>query len=90
MAQYQVHFFQIPRWLAVVAGALAIAFAIALFLLSLTVFLLVLPVLVIGGALYYLFGPSRTQRGHRFDPDGRVIETEYREVRAERIDRERR
>ena len=31
--QYQVRFVQIPRWLALVAGALAIAFAVALFLL---------------------------------------------------------
>jgi hypothetical protein len=47
--RYQLRFVQIPRWLAIGAGVLAVAFAVALFLLSLTVFLVLLPVIAIAG-----------------------------------------
>ncbi|HEY7457445.1 MAG TPA: hypothetical protein VH765_01705 [Xanthobacteraceae bacterium] len=84
MTQYRVRFLQIPRWLALVVGALAIAFAIALFLLSLTVFLLVLPALAVAGALYYLFGLPR--KGRRTRDDVEVIEGEYRVIEPERVE----
>jgi hypothetical protein len=89
MSQYQVRFVQIPRWLALVVGALSIAFAVALFLLSLTVFLLVLPVLAVAGVLYYFFGLPRAARNARSDAGAQVIEGEYRVVRSERIDENR-
>jgi hypothetical protein len=86
--QYQVRLMQIPRWLAIVVGLLAIAFAVALFLLSLTVFLLILPVLVVAGALYYLFGLPRAAR--KGAADVQIIEGEYRVVEPERIEDDRR
>jgi hypothetical protein len=87
--QYQVRFLQIPRWLALVAGVLAIAFAVALFLLSLTVFLVLLPVIFVVGGLYYLFGWKR--RPNVRQPNGvEIIEGEYRVVESERIERDRR
>jgi hypothetical protein len=90
MTQYQVRFLQVPRWLMVVVGALAIAFAIALFLLSLTVFLLVLPVLAVAGGLYYLFGGRRAARAPRAERRGEIIEGEYRVIESERPERKQR
>jgi len=86
--QYQVRFLQIPRWLALVAGVLAIAFAVALFLLSLTVFLVLLPVIFVIGGLYYLFGWKRPANVRRTD-SAEIIEGEYRVIQPERIERER-
>jgi len=85
---YQVRFLQIPRWLAIVAGVLAVSFAVALFLLSLTVFLVLLPVIFVIGGLYYLFGWKRPSNVRRTDGVD-IIEGEYRVVDPERIDRER-
>jgi uncharacterized membrane protein len=86
--QYQVRFLQIPRWLALVAGVLAIAFAVALFLLSLTVFLVLLPIVFVVGGLYYLFGWRRPTNVRRPN-DAEIIEGEYRVIESERIERER-
>jgi hypothetical protein len=88
MPQYQVRFLPIPRWLALIAGVLAVAFAIALFLLSLTVFLLVLPVLAVAGAIYYFFGVPRAARargGERVE----IIEGEYRVIESKEVEAER-
>ena len=91
MAQYQVRTFQIPRWLALVVGALAVAFAVALFLLSLTVFLVLLPVLTMAGGLYYLFGAPRGARRTNRDPGYDVIDAEYRVIEPGRVeDKQRR
>lgn len=85
--QYQVRFVQIPRWLAIAAGMLALAFAIALFLLSLTVFLVLLPVIAIASGLYYLFARRRAPAKQ---PDGvEIIEGEYRVIEPERVERDR-
>jgi hypothetical protein len=89
MPQYQVRTLKIPRWVALVVGALAIAFAIALFLLSLTVFLLVLPVLAVAGAVYYLLGPFRGTRKPSAHPGYEVIDAEYRVIEPRRVDDER-
>jgi len=90
MAPYQVRFVQIPRWLAALAGVLAVAFAVALFLLSITVFLVLLPVIAVAGALYYLFGGRRKQADVRH-PDGvEIIEGEYRVIETERKRSDRR
>jgi hypothetical protein len=89
MPQYQIRTVQIPRWVALVVGALAIAFAIALFLLSLTVFLLVLPVLAVAGAIYYLFGPFRGKRKPSAQPGYEVIDAEYRVIEPRRVEDER-
>lgn len=88
--QYQVRFVQIPRWLAIVASMLAVAFAVALFLLSLTVFLVMLPVILLAGAIYYFFGLPRAARDRRRPHDVEVIEAEYRVVETDKNDEERR
>jgi hypothetical protein len=85
---YQMRIVRIPRWAIVLAGLAATAFAIALFLLSLTVFLVLLPVIAVASGLYYLFGRKRVARPG--GPDHvEVIEGEYRVVEPERIERER-
>ena len=87
--QYQVRLVQIPRWLAIVAGVLAVAFAVALFLLSLTVFLILLPVIAIASGLYSLFGRRRRVADVR-RPDGvEIIESEYRVIEPGRIEQDR-
>lgn len=85
---YQMRFLQIPRWLAVLVGIAAIAFAVALVLLSLTVFLVLLPVIAIASGLYYLFGRRRVAQP-RHSGSVEIIEGEYRVVEPERIDRPR-
>lgn len=89
MPQYQVRFVQFPRWLAVVAGVLAVAFAVALFLLSLTIFLVLLPVIAVAGGLYYLFGRRRKAGDSRYADHVEIIEGEYRVIEPERLDEER-
>jgi membrane protein implicated in regulation of membrane protease activity len=84
----QVRFLQIPRWLAVLVGVAAIAFAVALFLLSLTVFLILLPVIAVASGLYYLFGRRRVAQP-RGQGHVEIIEGEYRVIEPERIDRPR-
>jgi hypothetical protein len=90
MPKYQVRTFQIPWWAALGVGALAIAFAVALFLLSLTIFLLILPVLAVAGAIYYLFGPFRGPRKTNPGSNYEVIDADYRVIEPGRIDEERR
>lgn len=87
MAQTQFRIVQIPRWALVLGGLAAAAFAIALFLLSITVFLVLLPVIAIASGLYYLFGGKRMANRH---DTGRVeiIEGEYRVVEPKRVERE--
>jgi len=87
--QYQVRFAQIPRWLAIAAGVLAVAFAVALFLLSLTVFLVLLPVIAIASGLYYLFGRRRRPADVRQSEGLEIIEGEYRVIELGRIERDR-
>jgi hypothetical protein len=87
--QYQVRFFQIPRWAAILIGLAAAAFAIALVLLSLTVLLIAVPILAVIGGIYYLFNLPRRGKsaGEPFGPD--VIDAEYRVIEQKQIDRER-
>jgi hypothetical protein len=80
MTQTQFRLVPVPRWLAVLIGALALAFGIALVLLSITLALVMLPVIAIVGALYYLFN------GRKHAPvraDARVIDAEYRVIERE-------
>lgn len=83
MNQYQFRVVQIQKWQAILIGVLVLGALLALFVLALGAFLLVLPVILIAGAVMYFFGPRR--RGNmppweRNVDDGRVIETEYHEV----------
>jgi hypothetical protein len=88
--RYQLRFLQIPRWAAILAAIVAIAFAIALLLLSLTVFLVLLPVIAVASGLYYLFGGKRKQPGPRNADGVEIIEGEYRVIEPERVERDRR
>jgi hypothetical protein len=83
MNQYQFRVVQIPRWQAILIGVVVLGALLALFVLALGVFLLVLPVILIAGAVMYFFGgKSRANMPpwERNVDDGRVIEAEYREV----------
>ena len=80
---------QIPRWLAIAAGVFAVAFAVALFLLSLTVFLVLLPVIAIASGFYYLFGRRRRPADVRQSEGVEIIEGEYRVIEPGRIERDR-
>jgi hypothetical protein len=84
--QTQFRLVSIPRWLAVLIGVLALAFGVALVLLSITVALLMLPVIAIAGALYYLLGGRKRAPDTRTDT--RVIDAEYRVIERERGRRE--
>ncbi len=83
----QIRFVRIPRWAMALAGVAAAAFAIALFLLSITVFLVLLPVIAVAGGLYYLFGGRRPAPR----PGGQVeiIEGEYRVIHPDALERDR-
>lgn len=87
--RYQVRFLQIPRWAATLAGIAAIAFAIALLLLSVTVFLVLLPVIAVASGLYYLFGRRRKTADARHPDSVEIIEGEYRVIEPGRIERDR-
>ena len=87
--QHQIRFVQIPRWLAIAAGILAVAFAVALFLLSITVFLVLLPVIAVAGGLYYLFGRGRKAADVRHPGSVEIIEGEYRVIEPGRVERDR-
>jgi hypothetical protein len=88
--RYQLRFLQIPRWVAILAAIAAIAFAIALLLLSVTVFLVLLPVIAVASGLYYLVGGKRKQAGSHNTDGVEIIEAEYRVIEPERVDRDRR
>lgn len=87
MPQYQFRIVQIPRWQAILIGIVVVGVLLALFVLALGAFLLVLPVVLVAGAVMYFFGGrSRANMPpwERNVDDGRVIETEYREIDEER------
>jgi hypothetical protein len=81
-----VRFFQIPRWKIALGAILFAALLIALFILAAGVFLLVLPIAAIAGAMAYLFRGRKKSSGL---PDG-VIEAEYREVDQKQVERDKR
>jgi hypothetical protein len=76
---------EIPRWKLVLGAVLFSALLLAFFVLAAGMFLLVLPVAAIAGALVYLFG-GRTRK--RSFPDG-VIEAEYREIESKQFGRDK-
>ncbi len=81
---------QISGWKLALGALLLGALLFALFILAAGIFLLVLPVAAIVGALAYLFG-SRTKTKDFPDGDfsGGVIETEYREVEQKQLEQDR-
>lgn len=92
MPQYQFRVVQIPKWQAILIGLLVLGALLALFVVALGAFLLVLPVVLIAGAVMYFFGGrSRANMPpwERNVDDGRVIEAEYHEVDEKRRKLER-
>jgi hypothetical protein len=83
MPQYQFRIVQIPRWQSILIGVLVLGALLALFVLALGVFLLVLPLILIAGAVMYFFGgrgKANMPPWERNMNDGRVIDAEYHEI----------
>jgi hypothetical protein len=80
-----VRYVNIPRWKLALGAMLFIGLLIALFILAAGVFLLILPVVAVTGALAYLFG-GRTKKSDL--PDG-VIEAEYREIKTRSLEKDK-
>jgi hypothetical protein len=80
---------EIPRWKLALGAVLFCTLLFALFILAAGIFLLVLPVAVVAGALAYLFG-RRTRREDfpQGFPDD-VIEAEYREVETNKLEQDK-
>lgn len=86
MPPYQFKIVQIPRWQAILIGVLVIGALLTLFVLALGAFLLVLPVLLVAGAVMYFFGGRSKAAMPPWDrnvDDGRVIDADYREIGQE-------
>ncbi len=81
---------QISGWKLALGALLLGALLFALFILAAGVFLLVLPVAAIIGALAYLFGGrTKAKDFPGGDFSGGIIETEYREVEQKQLDQDR-
>jgi hypothetical protein len=83
---YRIRTFRIPGWQLVLLGAVALALIAAFFVAAVGIFLVLVPLFVLAGALAYLFGLFRAPRGPR--GRGQIIETEYRVVDQRRIEDE--
>jgi hypothetical protein len=89
MPQFRIRFVRIPRWQIMLGAGLAFALMIAFFVLAFGIFLLLLPVLAIAGAIFYLFGGRRSPVGRDGAANDRIIDGEYRVVEQDRIDHHR-
>jgi L-asparagine transporter-like permease len=88
MQQYHFRFVQIPRWQIVLITAVVLAFITALTVVTFGLFLLALPVLLVLGALAYLFGGARPV-SPRAETDPRTIDVDYRVVDEKKIEQQR-
>jgi hypothetical protein len=90
MHEFHIRFVRIPRWQLMLGAGLVFALIAAFFVLALGVFLLLLPALVIVGAIAYLFSGARApiDRGgtndHIIDGEYRIVEQDRLEDRRER------
>ncbi|HXL69105.1 MAG TPA: hypothetical protein VN930_10105 [Xanthobacteraceae bacterium] len=82
-SQVHVRVVRLSGWKVLLAAGAAALLIAAILFLTLTVLLIVVPIALVAGALYYLFGGRR--------PAGRaeVIEGEYRVVQPREIERGR-
>jgi len=83
MQQFQFRVFQLSSWQMTLAIGLIAALLLGLMILALGIFLLVLPVAIIGGVVAYFFGGKRVRR----NDDPNTIEAEYRVIEQNQIDR---
>jgi hypothetical protein len=88
MQEFRVRFVRIRRWQLMLGAGLVFALIAAFFVLALGVFLLLLPVLAVAAAVFYLFGGRRPPAGHGAAND-RIIDGEYRVIDQDRLDQPR-
>ena len=80
MPQYRIRAFRIPTWQVILIAALALALVVAFFVAAVGIFLVLVPIFVLIGAIAYLFAMFRGPRRSRRDADRRTIETDYRVI----------
>jgi hypothetical protein len=85
MPEFQVRFIRIPRWQIMLGVGLVFVLIAAFFLFALGVFLLLLPVLAIAAAVFYLFGGRRPPVGGESAANDRIIDGDYRVVEQDRL-----
>jgi hypothetical protein len=84
MPEFQVRFIRIPRWQILLGAGLVFVLIAAFFVFALGVFLLLLPVLAVAAAVFYLFGGrGRPVRGGDAAND-RIIDGDYRVIEQDR------
>jgi hypothetical protein len=86
MPQYQFRLVRIPAWQVILIAALALALVAAFFVAAVGIFLVLVPLFVLIGAIAYLYAMFRGARARRA-ADRRTIEAEYRVIEQERIER---
>lgn len=86
MPEFRVRFIRIPRWQIMLGAGLIFASIVAFFVLALGIFLLLLPVLAIAAAIFYLFGGRRPPVGRESAANDRIIDGDYRVVEQDRLD----
>lgn len=87
MNQFRIRFVRIPPWQLFLAAVIVVAILITLAVVALGAFLIIFPIVLIVGALAWLFAVFRGPRARR--AGDRVIETEYRVIEQERVERKR-
>jgi hypothetical protein len=86
MPEFRVRFVRIPRWQIMLGAGLIFTLIVAFFVLALGIFLLLLPVLAIAAAIFYLFGGRRPPVGSESAANDRIIDGDYRVVEQDRLD----
>ncbi|MFK8253819.1 hypothetical protein [Ancylobacter terrae] len=81
---------RISWWQIALVVAVALAIGTALVLVAASVFLVVFPIVLIAGAAYRLFGPSRSTPGAPRRGGPTVIDAEYRVLSPEEAARDSR
>jgi hypothetical protein len=89
MQEFRVRFVRIPRWQIMLGAGLIFTLIVAFFVLALGIFLLLLQVLAIAAAVFYLFGGRRPPVGSESAANNRIIDGEYRVVEQDRLDHRR-
>jgi hypothetical protein len=89
MQEHRIRFVRIRRWQIVLGAGLILALIAAFFVLALGVFLLLLPVLAVAAAVFYLFGGRRPPVGSESAANDRIIDGDYRVIEQDRLDHHR-
>ncbi|HLL29129.1 MAG TPA: hypothetical protein VKT73_15935 [Xanthobacteraceae bacterium] len=86
MPEFQIRFIRIPRWQIMLGAGLVLALIVAFFVLALGIFLFLLPVLALAGAILYLFGGRQPPVGRGGAANDRIIDGDYRVVEQDRLE----